>query len=138
MRMNANDANKIIYKELSYKINGILFKVHNELGRFKKEKNYCDAIELELKQENLPYEREKLLLIILGNKKMQNRLDFVIDNKIILEIKAKSILEKEDYYQLLNYLNMLNIKLGIIVNFRRRYLNPKRILNSRYSHKFAY
>lgn len=49
--------NKIIYPELSYKINGVLFTVHNELGQFCNENQYCDLIENRLKKLNLKYER---------------------------------------------------------------------------------
>jgi len=52
---------KIFYPNLSYKINGILFKVSNQLGKYCNEKQYADAIEEYLKSENIKYEREKIL-----------------------------------------------------------------------------
>ena len=55
--------------------------------------------------------------------------DFIIDKKIILEIKAKRIITKDDYYQVKRYLVSSNLQLGIIVNFRQKYLSPKRVLN---------
>jgi len=54
----------------------------------------------------------------------------LIDNKIVLEIKTKKMLTREDYYQTKRYLTALNKKLAILVNFHQRYLTPKRILNS--------
>ncbi|OGM99868.1 MAG: hypothetical protein A2736_02405 [Candidatus Yanofskybacteria bacterium RIFCSPHIGHO2_01_FULL_41_27] len=57
-------------------------------------------------------------------------MDFLVDNKIVLEIKSKSILEKKDYYQLKKYLETKKLKLGLLVNFRDKYLKPKRVLNS--------
>jgi GxxExxY protein len=121
---------KLIYPDLSYKINGILFAVHNELGRFSNEKQYADAIEGFLKRLHISYEREKNLPASFENEQKRNKIDFLIEDKIILEIKAKNTLTREDYYQVKRYLVALNKKLGIIVNFRKKYIEPKRILNA--------
>jgi len=121
----------IIYSDLSYKINGILFKVHNQLGKFGTEKQYADLIEHYLRQGRFHYEREKPLPPSFeGEKKGRNKIDFLIEGDIILEVKAKRIITKEDYYQLRRYLAALNKKLGILVNFRANYIHPKRVLNS--------
>lgn len=117
----------LIYPEFSYKITGILFKVHNKLGRYCKEKQYQDMIEEILRKENIKFEREKEIPI--SSEVSGNRVDFVIDNKILLECKAKPIITKQDYYQILRYLKASNIRLGLLVNFRNSYLRPKRILN---------
>lgn len=125
----------VIYPELSYKISGILFGVRENLGRYKNEKQYCDAIEEELKKNNINYEREKILPESFdGEQKGRNKVDFLIDDKIILEIKAKPFVTKEDYYQIRRYLDCLGKKLGILVNMRRYYVSPKRILNPNVSH----
>ncbi len=121
----------LIYPELSYKINGILFKVHNELGKYRNEQEYADAIENQLKKFQLKYKRElNLSPSFEGEKEGRNKVDFLIEDCIILEIKAKRIILKEDYFQVKRYLVTLNKKLGILVNFRSAYLQPKRILNS--------
>jgi GxxExxY protein len=118
---------KIIYPELSYKITGVLFKVHNELGRYCKEKQYQDVLEQKLRDRGLQFEREKTFPI---NREVGgNQVDFCIENKILLECKAKSFLTKDDFYQMLRYLKAAKMKLGFIVNFRNKYLKPKRILN---------
>ena len=122
---------KLIYPELSYKITGILFAVHNELGRFCNEKQYADSIERYLKKLKMKYEREKILPPSFEEElRGRNRIDFLIEDKIILEIKAKQVLIKDDYYQTKRYLLALNKKLGLLVNFRDKYIKPKRILNS--------
>ena len=126
-RMNTNDANKILYKDESYKLTGIFFKIHNRLGRFLKEKQYADELENFLKNEKVNYKREFSLDKLSDIK--GNRLDFLVDNKIIVDIKAKRIITKEDYYQMLRYLRTSDLKLGLIVNFRNTYLKPKRIIN---------
>ena len=122
---------KLIYPESSYKITGILFAVHNELGRFRNEKQYADAIESYLKQYEIPYKREEALPPSFeGEEKGRNKIDFLIASKIVLEIKAKPFVSNDDYRQVRRYLVALNRKLGILVNFRQRYIKPKRILNS--------
>ena len=80
----------------------------------------------------IKYEREKILPPSFKfEKEGRNKVDFLIDGKIILEIKAKRLLLKDDYYQVRRYLSSLNKKLGLLVNFRDKYIKPRRILNSR-------
>ncbi|MCW1948880.1 MAG: GxxExxY protein, partial [Candidatus Shapirobacteria bacterium] len=75
---------KIVYKELSYKINGILFKARNDVGLYGNEKQYCDAIEKRLIEQKISFEREKVLEISFdGEHKGRNRVDFLIDSNII-------------------------------------------------------
>ena len=125
--------NNLIYPHLSYKITGLCFQTQNELGLFAKEKQYADYLEILFKQDQVKYQREiKIPFKARGNEIYGNVADFIIENKIILECKAKSFITKDDYYQLQRYLNATGIKLGLIVNFRTHYLKPKRIIN--YSH----
>jgi len=122
--------NKLVYPELSYKITGILFEVHNELGRYLNEKQYGDSLESKLKENNISYEREKIVPIAFnGENKGRNKIDFSIEDKIVLEIKTKRVVTKEDYYQVKRYLKVQQKKLGLIVNFREKVLTPKRVLN---------
>jgi GxxExxY protein len=101
------------------------------LGRYRNEKQYCDKFESILKEEWINYQREyNLPPSFNGENKNRNRLDFLIDDKIIIDFKTKDFITKEDYYQMQRYLNSAKLKLGIIVNFRSKYLKPKRILNS--------
>lgn len=120
--MHTNNTNKIIYPELSFKINGVCFKVHNQLGRYSREKQYCDLLEEEFKKLRISYIREFRI------NKTSNIIDFLIDNKIILEVKAKKAILKEDYYQIQRYLQSSYCKLGFLVNFRNRYLKPIRVI----------
>lgn len=120
---------EIFFPELSYEIVGILYKVHDDLGRFCRKRQYCDAIERMLKSKNISYQREVLL-----NKKEDNfptnKADFVIENSMVLEIKAKTSIEKGDYSQIRRYLGHGGFKLGLLVNFKNKYIKPIRILNS--------
>lgn len=130
MRINMEEA-KIIYPELSYETVGILYAAHNELGRYCNEKQYCDLIEQKFKEHRICYEREKVLeQYFPAEKSGRHRIDFLVEDKIILEIKCRRVLEREDYYQTRRYLDALDKKLAIMVNFRERFLKPRRILNS--------
>ena len=120
----------LIYKDLTYKINGLCFKAHKKLGRFCKERQYSDEVEKLLKENNIFYCREFDLHKLNPDSPKGNKVDFIIENKIIIDIKAKKFITKEDYYQMLRYLKGANLELGIIYNFRNTYLKPKRVLNS--------
>ncbi len=124
--MNTNDtngrSNKLIYPELSYLVTGICFAVHNHLGRFSREYRYCDAIKQRLKEASIPYERERRI------GQSGNQLDFWFDGKLVLEVKAKRLITKEDFCQPQRYLQSTRKKLGLLVNFRNRYLKPIRII----------
>ncbi len=125
---------QLVYPELSYKLTGIFFKVHNKLGRFCREKQYTDWLEVILKDESVRYGREVDLFSVENVGPRGNRADFVIERLIIVDLKAKRFVTKDDYYQMRRYLRAANMKLGLIVNFRSSCLKPKRVLNSEYSH----
>lgn len=125
--------NKIVYQKLSYSLNGILFTVRKNLGQFRNEQQYCDAIEKEFQKKNIKYEREKVVCASFeGERVNRNKMDFLIEDLIILEVKAKSFIKKEDYYQIRRYLEAENKKLGILVNMRPAKIFPKRVLNSNF------
>jgi len=114
--------NNLLYPELSYQIVGICFSVHNELGRFSREKQYSNLIEVKLKEKGIKYKKE-LPISITGNK-----VDFLVEDKIILELKTVRAISKDDYRQTQRYLQATGIELGLLINFRNKYLTPKRIL----------
>jgi GxxExxY protein len=113
---------KVIYPELSYLVNGILFGVKKELGQYAREKQYGDLIEKKLKEKNIGYDRE----IAIGNT--GNIIDFLIDNKIVLELKAARFIVSDNYRQIQNYLQHAKVKLGILANFREKFMKPVRIV----------
>lgn len=119
---------QILYSQLSYELTGICFKIHNTLGRFCSERQYADALEELLKEKKIPYQRE---FELNTNTIQGNRVDFFIDHKIIVDLKAKKFITKEDYYQMQRYLQCSNLELGLIINFRNTYLKPKRVLNTK-------
>ena len=122
MTTNKTVGDKVLHPELSYIVNGIIFSVHNELGSYAREKQYGDLIESKLKGLNIPYRRE----VSIGNS--GNILDFVVDNKIVIELKTTRVLVKEHFRQIQNYLQQTQLDLGILINFRYKYVKPIRII----------
>ena len=112
----------LLYEDLTYKLRGLLFEVHRELGRFARERQYGDLMEKKFLENNVTYQRE----LVIGDS--GNIVDFSIDGKVIIEIKSKPFLLKSDYYQLQRYLQSTQMKLGLLVNFRSEFLNPQRVL----------
>lgn len=126
-----NQGGKIFYKELSYKVQGVIFEVRKMYGPGHKEKVYCNAIEELLQRDKINYLREKSINIyspISGKKIGSYRPDFIINNKILLEIKAVEIVPKNFIDQIYSYLRTSNYELGIFVNFRSQNLYIKRII----------
>lgn len=113
---------ELLFKELSFILNGLAIEVRKEIGRFGREKQYSDLYEKKLIEKGIVFVREQAV----GDT--GNRLDFIIENQIALEMKAKPFVIKEDYFQVQRYLHVLNIELGIIYNFREMFVKPHRIL----------
>ncbi len=114
---------EFLYGDLTYELNSLLFSVHNELGRFAREKQYGDLLEEKMKVAGIRYQRE----VRVGDS--GNVLDFLVEDSIVLELKTKPFLLREDYAQVQRYLHVVHLRLGILVNFRPKYLQPKRILH---------
>lgn len=120
----------VIYKEESYKIIGICMGIHNYLGHGFSEIVYKDALEIEFRKAGIFYEREKEYEVVYKEIVLPHKFyaDFVINEKIILEIKGKNQIAEADLAQAINYLKVSDNKLAIIVNFGESKLNYKRIV----------
>jgi GxxExxY protein len=121
---------KIIYKKESYKIIGKCMEVHNNLGAGFLEIVYKDALELEFRNANIPYEREKMYDVNYKGILLPHKFyaDFVVFDKIILEVKGVSGISDEFIAQTLNYLKVSGNQLALLVNFGEFKLNYKRIV----------
>lgn len=128
--MKSKVSTKVLFPELSYQIVGCLFEVHNKLGRFAKEKQYADLLANLLSDRGVAFEREKQINFEDINPRFTNQVDFDINSKVIIELKAKISITKDDYDQINRYLEAGNRKLGILVNFRNKYLKPIRVIRS--------
>jgi len=122
--------NELIYKEESYLIIGICMKVHSNLGAGFLEIVYKDALEYEFKKARISFEREKKYVVNYDGVILPHKFyaDFVIYDKIILEIKAVSGIADEFVAQAINYLKVSDNKLALIVNFGELSLQSKRIV----------
>ena len=124
-----NTDKQLIYADLTYQLRGCFFAVYNSLGFGHKESVYQQALEEEFKEKNIPYQREKSLAVKYKDKKVGNyRPDFLIDNKIILELKAVTFMPQSFRQQLLHYLKTTDIKLGLLVNFGSNHLQIHRLI----------
>ena len=121
----------IVEKQLCYDITGLCFKVHKDLGRFCREIQYGNKLEELFKVNNWDYAREYTIKNLAPNSPKGNKVDFVVKLKVLLDLKAKNYITKEDYYQMQRYLQASGLEIGLIVNFRDSHLKPKRILNTK-------
>ncbi len=120
-------AKELLYKDLTYKIRGVLFKVHNELGPVHKEKVYQRAVAKELKNQELVFEREKRISVFYDNEAVGTYVpDFIIDDKVILEIKAVPCLNKQMQDQVWYYIRSTKYRLVLLANFGTPSLEVKR------------
>lgn len=119
-----------LYQDLTYKLRGIFFEVYNQLGPGLSEKIYQRAIIQELKNQKIAYEIEKVVNIKYKNIKIgQQRLDLVVDEKIIVEIKATDNMHPLFERQTIAYLKASGYKLALLVNFGGSKVIIKRYIN---------
>ena len=123
--MNENELSKIIIDA------GL--KVHRQLGMGLYETVYEQCLNFELKNRGLNVERQRFLSINYEGMKVENafKIDLLIEDKVVVEIKAQEILTDFNAAQLLNYLKLGNYKLGLLLNFNSKLFKTgiKRIVN---------
>lgn len=125
--MNENE--KIIYKDLSYKIIELALEVHNELGCGFLEKVYENALMILLDRENIPARQQAPADVYFQDKVVgQYFSDILVDNKLILELKTVDVIANIHKAQVLNYLRATGLKLGLILNFGKPRLEYKRLV----------
>lgn len=109
----------VIYKDESYQVIGACMEVYNELGCGFLEAVYQEALAYEFEDRDIPFDREQHLPIRFKNRILRTkyRSDFIVFDKIILEVKATDGLTPKDGSQVINYLNATGQKLGLLVNF---------------------
>jgi GxxExxY protein len=121
------------YDDLTHKIIGCAMQVHTVLGNGFQEMIYQRALEIEMELEGLKFVREQEMSIyyrdiIIGSR----RVDFFVENKIMVELK--SIIQLEDVHlaQAINYLEAYNMEIGLLINFGSKSLTFKRLLNRKF------
>lgn len=104
--------------------------IHTALGMGLKEVNYKDALEMDLEENNIHYERERRFEVFYKGKRLRHPYyaDFVLYNSIIVEIKSVSAIVDAHFAQARSYLSVSEMKLALIVNFGEPSLTYKRVL----------
>ncbi len=115
---------------LSYQLIGIGMEIHRLLGKGFSEIVYKDAFEYELQCRGILYEREKEYTVAYKNIILPHKFfaDFVIENCIILEVKSKAGIIEQHQAQVLNYLAVSKLKLGLLFNFHEKSLQYQRLV----------
>ncbi len=129
-RIKTDDAKpNLIYEDLTYKIRGALFNVYNQIGSGHKEVIYHKALLEELRSKRINFDTEKSITIKYNDKKVgAYKPDLIIENKIILELKALPFIGNIEKRQVWNYLKGSEYKLALLVNFGNVKLEIQRII----------
>ncbi len=131
-----NYSNKLLYENLTYKIRGAIFEVKKQLGLGHKENVYQKALEEEFKKIKLSFKKEKLINIKYNNKNVGTyRPDFIIENKIILELKSLPSVGKIEKKQIWHYLKESEYKLALLANFGKNDIQIERIIYTKNDEK---
>lgn len=118
------------YEDITKRIIGCAMKVHSFLGNGFQEVIYQRALEIEMSIEGLKFEREKEMPVIYkGYEIGTRRVDFFVEDKIMVELKALIQLEDVHIAQGKNYLEAYNMEVGLLINFGAKSLEFKRLFN---------
>jgi len=124
------------YDDITYKINGCAMKVHNTLGNGFQEVIYQRCLAIELKNAGLEFARElEQDIFYEGIHVGTRRADFVVENEIIVELKAVINMEDVHLAQAKNYLVAYDKPIGLLINFGARSLQFKKVFNPKYHQK---
>ena len=117
-------------EEETFKIIGICMEVHRNLGPGLLEVVYKDALEIEFKANNIPFEREKEFSIEYKGVILPHKFyaDFIVNEDIVLEVKAIKEFSGEHTAQVLNYMKLSESEIGLLVNFQNKSLQHKRLV----------
>lgn len=121
------------FKEITEKIIGAAMRVHSALGNGFQEVIYQRALEIEMYDSGLKFARELSMPIYYKNKQIgERRVDFFVESKIMVELKAIIQLENVHLAQAKNYLEAYNVQVGLLINFGSISLQFKRLENSKF------
>ena len=108
-------------------------KVHSTLGNGFQEVIYQRALAIEMTEQGLTFRRELLEMQIyyLGQEIGTRRVDFLVEDKVMVELKAKTMLEDVHLAQAINYLEAYALEIGLLINFGAKNLEYRRVINSK-------
>lgn len=118
-----------LHKDLTEKIIGLAIRIHKKLGAGYGEKIYQRALYLELRRSGLMFEREKEVSVYYEKVRLGKQiLDFVVESKVVIEIKKVDELSRVHVAQVVSYLEATGIKLGLLLNFGNCKFEIKRVI----------
>lgn len=121
------------YSELTSKIIRCAMNVHSALGNGFQEVIYQRALEIEMRLEDISFNREFEMPIFYREQRIgTRRVDFFVEGIISVELKAQTKLEDVHFAQAINYLEAYNLEIGLLINFGERSLSFKRLTNKKY------
>ena len=127
------------YGEITEKILGAAFRVHGTLGNGFQEVIYQRALQLEFNVEGIEYSREfEMPIFYLDQQIGTRRVDFLVDNKISVELKAVIKLEDVHFAQAMNYLEAYNLEIGLLINFGSKRMGYHRLTNKKFNPTLIY
>jgi GxxExxY protein len=117
----------LIHSDITRQIIGAAMEVHSNLGPGFLENVYEAALAIELNLRKVPYERQKAIPVIYKGEKARDFFcDFLIDGKVLVELKTIQMMTEVEEAQVLNYLKVTGLKVGLLMNFGQRSLKYKR------------
>jgi GxxExxY protein len=123
----------MLYEDITRKIIGCSMKVHSVLGSGFQEVIYQRALAIEMAKQGLSFQREMEMPIYYDEENIgTRRVDFFVEEKIMVELKAISLLDSLQLSQAMNYLEAYNLPVGLLINFGGRSLDHKRVYNTKH------
>ena len=120
------------FEDLTYKIIGCAMEVHKHLGNGFQEVVYQRALAIEMEMQGIEFSREhEMSLLYKGYDIGTRRVDFFVENTIMVEIKALINLEDVHLAQAMNYVEAYNLEIGLLINFGAKSLQHKRVHNNK-------
>lgn len=121
-----------LYSDVTEKIIGICMKIHSTIGKGFPEYIYQRALEIELQRTQFTFQREKEWNVYYeGIQIGKRRIDFIVNDKVLIELKALSNFEPAHYNQVINYLQVFQLPIGLLINFGKDSLEFRRFTNNK-------
>ncbi len=123
-----------LHSDITKKIIGVAMKVHSTLGTGFQEVIYQRALAIEMRQQGLSFQRElEMPVFYAGEEIGSRRVDFLVEDKVMVELKAISKLEDVHLAQAINYLEAYHLEVGLLLNFGAKSLEFRRVVNTKKS-----
>lgn len=120
------------HTDITYKIIGCAMEVHKQLGNGFQEVIYQRALAMEFQKNGLPFSREYEMTIVYDGEEIgTRRVDFLVEDQIMVELKAVSELDDRHLAQAINYLEAYSVEVGLLINFGSKSLQYKRVVNTK-------